>query len=576
MKRVLCLLLCLMLVVPFAAAETADTLPKRFARQLSGGNGVRGYASITASGLADWLSALLPFTATDIQIRAIGEKQGEMSEEILDDDDWQVKFYVENSAEEEVGTSWLYGDPKGVYFQSELLPDTVLTVPVEQTHLLYEFFRGEWVDLFFSFDPMDMNAPGANGNASAYEAVARVLGVPADEWASNWLPVLEKYFLQLDLWLASYGDPSFVTGEETGSLRMTATYNIPAEELKKEAKYIIGQMLYDNDLQSLLVPYVTMEQRVTYLNPTMVYFYEACIDALPLEGDIILSREMSGMGEVVNTTVSLPLPTLPETLTVPADEALAAVFGLEEVDWVADVDRVVMVQSGLDRNMTFSGEKRTITLSSTEIEAVEDANAWKGMIKIIPNASVDENALSAAFSIAVGQKIWQDEKYLDHDTSKFSIEIAPALENLDEDDPFRSSYIEFQPISLSVSVDFRNNPNQANSAVQINVDVDAQLPDAQVQAEIVLRITTQMEMKALPTTGAEDFTQMTDERKDELLQQLIANAVDTMANLNADALEAPAAEVEDAEAAEESEVTEDVEPTAEATVVPPAAPPVSE
>ena len=564
MKRVLCLLLCLMMAVPFAAAETADTLPKRFARQLSGGNGVRGYASITASGLADWLSMLLPFTATDIQIRAIGEKQGEMSAEILDDDDWQIKLYAENSAKEEVGTTYLYGNPKGVYLQSELLPGTVLSVPVEQTHLLYEFFRGEWADLFFAFDPMEMKADGANGNAASYEAIARVLGIPADEWAADWLPVLEKYFLYLDLWLAGYGEPAFETGEGVGSLRMTATYTIPAEDLKKEAKYIIGLMLYDNDLQSLLLPYVTMEQRVTYLNPSMVYFYEACIDALALEGDVILSREMSGMGEVVNTTVSLPVPVLPEKLTAPVNELAAKLFGLENVTWFSDVNRVVMTQSGVEKNITFSGEKRAITLSATEIEAVEDADAWKGTLKVLPNAGVDENALSASFACSVGHKIWQDEKYLDHDTSKFAFEIAPALENLDEDDPFRSSYIEFQPISLSLSVDYRNNPNQANSAVQVNVDVDAELPDAQVQAAVVLRITNPMEMKALPTTGTEDYTQLTAERKDALLQELIANAVQTMATLNADALEAPAA------------AATETAPQAEATVVPPAAAPVNE
>lgn len=560
MKKVLCLLLCLMLIVPFAAAETADTLPKRFARQLSGGNGVRGYARITASGLADWLSVLLPFTATDIQIRAIGEKQGEMSEDILDDDDWQIRFYAENSAKQEVGTTYLYGDPKGVYLQSELLPGMVLSVPVEKTHLLYEFFRGDWIDLFFAFDPMDMKANGANGNASSYEAVGRVLGVPAEEWEAKWMPVLEKYFLYLDLWLAGYGEPSMVSGEDVGSLRMTATYTIPVEDLKKEAKYIIGLMLYDNDLQSLLLPYVTMEQRVTYLNPTMVYFYEACIDALDMEGDIILSREMSAMGEVTHATVSLPLPTLPETVTDPVDELITNLFGLEDAKWLSEVDRVVVNQFGFEQNITLDGEKRSITISATEIDAVEDADAWEGTVKVIPNAGVEENALSASFACSAGHKIWQDDNYLDHDTSKFSFEINPALDNLDEDDPFRSSYIEFQPVAVSLSVDYRNNPHQANSAVQINVDVDANLPDAQVQATVVLRITNPMDMKALPTTGTEDFTQLNAERKDELLQLLIANAVQTMSALNADELPAQA----------------ETAPQATATVVPPAAPPAGE
>lgn len=566
MKRVLCLVLCLMLAIPFAAADTADTLPKRFARQLSGGNGMRGYVSISASGVAEWLTALLPFTATDIQVRAIGEKQGEMSENILDDDDWQVRFYAENSAKEAVGTTWLYGNPDGVYFQSELLPDTVLTMPVEQTHLLYQLFSGEWADIFFAFDPLSMTAPGANGNASSYEALAKVLGIPAQEWEEKWLPVLEKYFLQLDLWLAGFGDPSFVTGEEAGSLKMTATYNIPADALKTEAKYLIGQMMYDHDLQNLLLPYVTMETRVTYLNPSMVYFYEACIDALELEGDIILSREMSSMGDVVSTTVSLPLPKLPSSLTAPLNEAAAAVFDMENKAVLDGMNRLVLTQNGNEKSMTISGEQRTISIAAAE-EKGETDTSWQGTMKIIPSAGVEEIALSAAFSCSAGHRIWQDEKYLDHDTTEFSIAIEPALENLDADDPFRSSYIEFQPVSLNLTVDYRNNPHQANSAVQININADAQLPDAQVNVEAIFRITTQITMENLAVAGTENIADMTQERKDELFEALIGNAVKVMANLHADTL---------AEAPAETEDISDAAAEPEATIVPPAAPPTNE
>ena len=551
MKRVLCLLLCMMLAVSFAMAETADTLPKKFARQLTGGNGVRGYISITASGLADWLNALLPFTATNIQIRAIGEKQGEMSESIVDDDDWQIKLYAENSADEAVGTTWIYGNPEGIYFQSELLPGAVLSLPMEQVHLLYEIFRGEWTDLFFSFDPMGMKEPGANGNVSAYTAVAEMLGIPADEWETEWLPVLENYFLQLDLWLASYGDPSFVTGEEAGSLKMNATYTIPAEDVKAEAKYLIAQMLYDNDLQTLLLPYVTLEQRTIYLNQSMVYFYNACIDALELTGDVVLSREMSALGEVVSTTVSLPLPPLPDTLTDPVGEAVAALFELENKELFTGMDRLTLTQSGAEKSIVLSGEKRTITIAATETAPDEYTTAWDGTLTVIPSGEEDESAIAAAFTGSTSHKIWQDEKYLDHETSEFAIAIEPDLDMLEEDDPLRSYCLDFQPLSLKATVDYRNDPNKANSAVQINLNLDAQLPDADVQAEAVLRITTKTAMEMLPTQGAEDFTQLTEERKDELFQQLLTNAVQTMANLSV-----PVAE-------------ETAQPDAEATVVPP-------
>ncbi len=521
MKRLLCLALCLMLAMPAAFAETADTLPKLFARQLTGGNGVRGYVNITASGVAEWLNVLLPFTATQIQIRAIGEKQGEMSETIMDDDDWQVHFYAKDSADKEVGTTWLYGNPSGVFFRSDLLPGKVLSMPVENVNLLYQLLSGDFENLFFAFDPLAMKEPSANGNAPAYQAVAELLSIPADEWEAKWLPVLEKYFLHLDLWLTGYGDPSFVTGEQ-GGLTMSATYRIPSADLKAEAKYIIGLMLYDHDLQNLLIPHVSMEQRVTYLNPQFLYFYEACIDALPLNGDIIFSREMSALGEIVEATVSLPVPTLPDTLTDPVNEAASALLQLPYQDLLAGVDRIIFNQTGNVKSLTFTGSKRTTTISAAVTNPDEYTAAYEGTISIQPAAGTDEQPVEAILSGSVSHKIWQDEKYLDHDTRAITLSIAPDQEKMPDG---------FQSVKLDFKVDYRNNPNQANSAVQINYNLDALLPDAEVQAEVVLRITNQVSTIPQPTSGAENVTAMADERKQELINTFVSNAVQTMANL---------------------------------------------
>lgn len=528
MKRLLCLVLCLMLFVPAAFAETADTLPKRFNRQLTGGNGVRGYMSITASGVAEWLNMLLPFTATQIQIRGIGEKQGEMSESVMDDDDWQVRFYVKNDNDQEIGTTWLYGDPQGVYFRSELLPDTLLSVPVEQVNLLYQLLRGDYEELFFAFDPMEMKAPGAQGNASAYEAVANLLGIPAEDWAERWLPVLEKYFLQLDLWLAGYGDPGFVTGE-TGALTMTATYEIPADELKAEAKYIIGQMLYDTELQNLLLPYVTLEQRMTYLNPGMVYFYEACIDALPLNGDIILSREMSALGEIVSAKVSLPVPALPEKIAAPVGKAAAALFGLPYEDLLDGVDRIEFTQNESVKGITLTGAKRSVSIQADVTALDEYTTAFDGTISIVAAEGSQEQSLAAEFDCKVSHKIWADEKYLDHDTSTFVLSIEPAQDTMSG--TAAEGMDEFKPVSIAWTVDYRNNPHQENSAVQVNYTLDVMVPDASVQAEAVLRITPQLTMAALTTDGAIPVDTISDERKTELLNEFVSNAITTMANL---------------------------------------------
>ncbi len=520
MKRLLCLVLCLMLAIPAALAETADTLPKRFVRQLTGGNGARGYLSISASGVAEWLNLLLPFTASEIQIRAIGQKQGDMSETIDDDDDWQVKLFVKDSEDKEVGTTWLYGDPQGVYFQSELLPDTLLTIPVAKVHPLYQLFRGEFSDLFLAFDPMKLDAPGANGNTSAYKAVAEVLDIPEDTWTAEWLPVLDKYFTHLDLWLAGYGESSVVS-ENAGSLTMSASFTIPVEDLKAEAKYIIGQMMYDNDLQTLLLPHVTMEQRITYLNPQMLYFYEACIDALKISGNVVLSREMSAMGEVVGMTVELPLPPLPDELTEAVGKVAKELLQLPDEHLLAGMERFVMKQSGKEKTITLSGSQRTVTLNCIDIAENENATDMSGTISIVPAQGNQESAATAAFSYSCTQRTWQDEKYLNHDTTEFALALKPT----DVD-------AKFQPISLAWTLDYRNNPNQHDSPVQINLDVDVTLPDAQVTAEAVLRITTQMSMETLSTAGAEDFSKLSDERKDALLGSLVLNMASAMSSLN--------------------------------------------
>jgi len=76
-----------------------------------------------------------------------------------------------------------------------------------------------------------------------------------------------------------------------------------------------------------------------------------------------------------------------------------------------------------------------------------------------------------------------------------------------------------------------------------------------------------MKMENLPVDGAENAAEMTQERKDELFEELIGNAVKTMANLHADTL-TDAADADDGEA--------DADPQPEATIVPPAAPPTDE
>ena len=163
-----------------------------------------------------------------------------------------------------------------------------------------------------------------------------------------------------------------------------------------------------------------------------------------------------------------------------------------------------------------------------------DANTttMEGTISIVPAEGVQEAPLMAAFNCTVSHKIWADEKYLDHDTSTFMLSIEPAQDMLSDVDT--GSYIEFKTLGIEWSVDYRNNPYQENSAVQVNYSLNLKVPDASVQAEAVMRITPQLTMTELSSDGAVQFETLSEERKLELLNDFVSNTITLMADLTGD------------------------------------------
>ena len=532
MKRVISMLLCLLLCCSIVQADESTTLPREFNAQfITGGNGLRGKISITASGTAEWLEFLQPFTAGDIQLRAIGMPQGKLSNMVSDDARWQVKLYTKNSTGGETGVTYFYTNGDNLYLSSELLPGQVLMVPTTDTHLLFDLARADAASLFFGFDPYDLRMREAGENPPAYHVVAELLGIPETEWEASWSPVLQKYYRQLDLWLTGYGIAD-VVNDTAGNLTMGVSYTIPADELKRQAKYLVGQMLFDSELQTLILPYVTTEERMIYLNPSMVYFYEACIDALPLTGDLVFSRQMSAMGEVIQTTLSLPIPMLPEKLTSAVNGLMADLFNLPYTDALDGVNRLVIQQEGDIGEIVLHSDKRIITLSVNEAASNAESVSVAGFVRIDPAVGADEPPLCASFTYKTNHTIYQDENYFNRDDATMSLRIEPDLNLLSSYDPFRSSYIDFSPLALNWKIGYRQDTAKAGAPVQINITLGAEVPDANVSADIVLRTMESWPLLELPVDGARSIATLTDGESESLAQELVFNAIMTMAGMN--------------------------------------------
>lgn len=553
MKKFLCLLLCLTLFASAAlAAEVSPT--KKFRNQfITGGNGIKGTVSLTASGMADWLEYLLPFTASEMQVRIIGEAHGKYTETNPDDDDWQVQLYAEDAQGTPHANTYVYGDPNAIYISSELLPDAVLMLPAEDAHIPYGIVDGELASLFLALDPLGLLTAEQDGNTPVYSALANLSQINEEEWADQWVPVLEKYYTDMDMWLAAYGAAP-VIGGSTGTMTMKSSYTIPGDDVKAKAKEIIGMMVYDYDLQALLDEHFSLAQKTMYLNPALVYFYEACIDALPLNGNIVLEREMTAMGETIGMSFSLPLPQMPDELTRPAGEFLANCFSLPYTDVLADIDRISFSQSGGDISISVSSPQRTISFIIDETVTSAEAANLEGFVRINPAVGSNEAPLSASFSYKTSHVMWSDENEALHDDTTYALSIAPDLSLLDDDDPFRGIYVDFAPISIELSLNYYTKTERIESATRLQIAGKAQLPDAEIGVEADLRTASKWDMADLPTAGAENLLTMSDVRKNELLKALVENAVSAMIGMSKPAPEADETTVTDMSAPAPTEV----------------------
>jgi len=536
MKRFLCILLCLLLAMPAALAETY-TPGQIFRRQfITGGNGLRGNVSLTVSGVAEWLDVLMPFTATKLRMRVIGKPQGDESDLLKDDENWQVQMYVRDSNDELRGITWLYGDPAGIYLQSELLPDTLLSLPVKDVNLPYQLADGEFLPLLIAFDALGLANADESANAEVYSALGGLTKISGEDFNESWEPVLDKYDTEIDMWLARYASPTVLSGS-VGDMTLRTTYDIPAEDVKAQAKYIISVMMYDYDLQTLLIPYVTDEQRSLYLNPAMIWFYEHCIDVIPLTGSILLEREMTLLGETTAMTISLPLPPLPEELTAPIGEAAANLFGLPYQDVFSGMDRISIRQTEGELSVSLTSPARTISLIVDEAEESEESTAWNGFLRVTPAVNSEDPPLSAAFTCKSGHSIWQDEDYSTHEDLMWSLSIEPDLSQMAEDDPFHSRYVDFTPVAFSANIGYLKK-DKPDSPVQLSLDVKAVLSDAEIGLTGKLKTEERWDHEVLPITGMEDLSGMPEARLMELKETLIRNTVTIMTTLDG----APAAQ----------------------------------
>ena len=484
--RILCLLLCLLLTCSTALA--ADyTLPEKMSRQIIYGSGVKGAMTLAVAGGAEWFDLLLPFTGSQLQVRYIYK-----------DGQFQCQLYATDDQEQQRALTQAYGDETHLYLRSDLLPDTLLSLPMG-TALM---------DTVFGSD---------SENPTFYSIVQAILSVPAEDWETDWTPALEPYETALEQWLTQFAADPSITQSDSGSSSMTLRYDIPADALKAAMKDMMGQALQDATLQNLLSPLLSDTQKAVYLNPSLGYFYDAVIDALPLTDDLTMVRKLSTRGELISSDLVMPLPE-------------------NANHWTS----LTLTVTGAETALTLTGAEQAVTLALTESVVSENRTAWEGVFRYLP---AEGTPLSAAFTLDKEFTASTDETDgRAHEITHWTLKAKPDLSHLAADDPARENYADFDEITVDFSTHYSGRALD-NNPTTLELTLSAQLPAVSLESEVALRTTSPWVFTPLSTDGAENMMELTGERVSELLTEFSRNAALTMTSLTTlptETAEAPA------------------------------------
>ena len=133
------------------------------------------------------------------------------------------------------------------------------------------------------------------------------LALPEDVKEKQWKTEINKYQNELEMWLHDFTAQADVVKQENGSSAFDFSYVIPIDEMKNKLIAMFAEFAADAELQALMDTIMTAEQKELYMNAALGYFYEEAVNSLDIHSDIKLSKRVSALGDLINSSLILPL-----------------------------------------------------------------------------------------------------------------------------------------------------------------------------------------------------------------------------------------------------------------------------
>lgn len=481
MKRFVCLIMALMLCLTclsVTAEEAASTTQlQKLMLQYIKGSGLRGLITLNVEGDKPWAQLLSALNDTPIQLRCIdGISEG-----------FQYKLYLTGENGEEQNLTQIFSDGSGTaWLQSDFLLDTLVSFPTE-------------LDLLSSLAGLDVDNP------TWYFIALRMLLMTEESWTESWEPQLADASILLDSWMNAYAGTPAILDEGDGKI-MQFRCEIPAEDIKQQLKTLVPLLLENQELMTLAGRQVSREQEDIYLNAGYEWYYDQCIDALPLSGSIVLERQATVLGEPVSMLMSFPV---------------AGPGTLKEVS---------ILQSGNTAGLTLTWEEKTLSITSVTAAGDGSSEQLSGEIRYLLQ---DGEGFSADYTLVSSKANGTDNDGRDTETYTWDITLTP---DSGAEGSFSPVQIKAQALLYSKAGDFNPTTLEFSSAATID--------DCNVSLALKLRTTSLWELPAAPDERVtRSLSSMTPDERATLLEDWVANALLSLAAQKSLPTAAPAEEI---------------------------------
>ena len=282
LKRVLCTLCSLVLMVSFvtasAATVTEHTLESKLQKQL----------------ISSGLNGQITFSATGDRFENTGALRWTMLKSILSGAKVNVSSSVLHSSREdrettvqlmmndaEVGKADILNNGERFAFNSNMLNE-----------------NGLW----FTF-PADMDFLAGNSWPSIWTVLFRILNADA-AWQKRASEAAAPYYARLGIWLQDYQEITTETQDDGVHLLMHC--EIPATAVVSEMKNLMAQLYADETCLAVLSEALTAREASVYLSPSYSATFSALLDMMTFNGNVIIDRVYDAQGLIQTERITLP------------------------------------------------------------------------------------------------------------------------------------------------------------------------------------------------------------------------------------------------------------------------------